>query len=329
LKVDSDVPDADSGSIQADSGSSSAVRDIQLIALAGPASAKSSELSGMAWHGDTLVLLPQYADKASAVYSLTRSEIQDYLDHKSATPLTPRAVPFFAQGLRDKIAGFEGFEAIAFSGDKVFLTIEADESSGMKGYLVSGTTDSLLQKILLDVDHLAPIPAQADIGNITDEALVILGEKLLTFYEANGKNVNPSPIAHAFNLDLAALPSLPFPNLEYRVTDATPPDADGRFWVINYFYPGDADSLKPATDPLSEKWAPNQEPREDGTVERLVQFQVSAQGVTLVDRAPLWIQVPKSKDSHNWEGIAPMGNGFLLVTNTYPTTLFGYVSLAP
>lgn len=314
--------------------SSGAARPVQMIPLAGPVAAKSSELSRLAWHGETLVLLPQYADKASqdgagAVYALTKVQIQDFLRGKTTTALAPRAVPFSAPSIRDKVPGFEGFESIAFSGERVFLTIESHDKTSMKGYLVAGTTDAALSQIQVDTDHIAPVSPQAPLGNMSEEALVIAGEKLFTFYEANGLNVNANPVAHQFNVALETQPSLPFPHLEYRVTDATPPDDQGRFWVINYFYPGDAAMLQPATDPLAQRWAPNLAPTHDGSVERLVQLQLTESGVALVDRAPIWLELGPSEATRNWEGIAPLGSGFLLVTDSHPQTLFGYVEAQP
>ncbi len=65
------------------------------------------------------------------------------------------------------------------------------------------------------------------------------GETLITLYEANGVDVNESPVAHRFNADLSVLDTVAFPNIEYRVTDATSVDENGRFWITNYYYPGD------------------------------------------------------------------------------------------
>jgi hypothetical protein len=313
---------------------SSAEQTVKLIALSGPASAKSAELSSLAWHGTTLILLPQYADTlnkdgSGGVYALPKEQIENYLQQKSARPLNPRVIPLSAPDLRKKVPGFEGFEAIAFSGDKVFLTIESHDKSAMKGYLVAGTTDPSLTRIDLDTEHLTPISPQAALGNMSDEAMIVDGQRILTFYEANGLNVNPTPIAHQFTADLSPQPDLPFPHLEYRVTDATPPDDQGRFWVINYLYPGETSLLKPAADSLGPKWAPNLQPSPSGSVERLVQLQITPRGIEIANRSPIWLVLPQNQASHNWEGIAPFNNGFLLVTDSYPQTLLGYVKAYP
>ena len=48
------------------------------------------------------------------------------------------------------IDGFEGFEAIAFDGQDVYLTLEADTKDGMRGYLVQGEIMLDLSEIVID-----------------------------------------------------------------------------------------------------------------------------------------------------------------------------------
>jgi hypothetical protein len=114
---------------------------ITVIPLTGPAAESISEISGMAWYNDNLILLPQYPSRfgsgEGAVFSLSKEDILAFLDNTQSTPLTPIEIPFVAPDI-DQIDGFQGFEAIAFSGDHVYMTIEANPSK-MMGYLVIGT----------------------------------------------------------------------------------------------------------------------------------------------------------------------------------------------
>lgn len=303
------------------------------IPLADPLPQPGAEISGMAWYGETLILLPQYPDFSlkegdGAVYALPKMDLLAYLDGTVAGPLQPIPVPFVAPGLADQIDGYEGYEAIAFLGDQAFLTIEADTASGMRAYLVSGQMAPDLSSLMLDAATLTEIPAQSDSANKSDEALLVAGDRLVTIYEANGAAVNPSPVAHLFDLGLAPAGTIPFPQVEYRITDATTLDGEGRFWATNYFFPGDTE-LRPATDPLAERygWGPTHTP--EGAVERLVEFQFTHAGIVLVDRAPIQLELPVDlfgAIGRNWEGVVRLDQrGFLLVTDTFPGTILAFV----
>jgi hypothetical protein len=120
------------------------------------------------------------------------------------------------------------------------------------------------------------------------------------------------------------LGTLPFPTVEYRVTDATELDDDGRFWVINYFFPGEL-ALRPSEDPIAAAYGEGPTHAARSGVARLLEMQVTAQGVTLVDRPPVQLELgPLSL--HNWEGIVRLEDrGFLLVTDKFPETILGFV----
>ncbi len=291
---------------------------VMLIPLTGPIGKPEAEISGLAWYSDTLILLPQYPARFGAgdgvLFAIPRQEIAAYLRGETTQPIQPAEIPLVAPGAA-KIAGFEGFEAIAFSEERVYLTIEANLGK-MVAYLVSGKIAPDLSQITLNSEPRARLAAQTGIANLSDEAILIAGESVITFYEANGAALNPQPTAHQFDLALTPQGSLPFPNLEYRLTDATALDATGRFWVINYFYPGDS-HLRPKTDPPA------------GGVERLLEYQFSANGLTRTDTPPLNLTL--AAEARNWEGIVRfeadgLAPGFLLATDKFPATLLGYAN---
>lgn len=298
------------------------------IPLAGPAAQANAEISGMAWSGDTLVLLPQYPERFGeedgAVFTIPKAEILAFLDGSSTQPITPRLIPFFAPGLQQKIKGFEGFEAIAFDGARVCMTIEASPGT-MIGYLVCGEVSPELAEIRLDTNTLAEIPPQAALENMSDETLLIAGERLATIYEANGANVNAAPVAHLFDFNLQAQGTISFPNIEYRITDATPPDASGRFWAINYFFTGDT-KLKPAADPLAARFGEGVTHAQTLSVERLVEFQFTESGIALADTPPIALELLANGDERNWEALARLDQrGFLLATDKFPETILAFV----
>ncbi len=337
LSPSSSTPIAPTETTRSDTATPPPVRDpaaevaVELIPVGRPLSDATSEISGMAWYGDTLILLPQYPDQYEdgRVFALAKSEILTYLDTGQPLRLEPELVAFDDGGLGDSIRGFEGFEAIAFAGNQFYVTIEASPSATtMMGYLVRGnvTNDGTLLMLTVEPSTLIELPSPTGIGNFSDEAIVIADDAILTFHEANGANVNPAPQARCFALtDLQPQTALTFPTLEYRLTDATPPDDQDRFWVINYLFPGDIPKVRPADDGFSAMYEQGATHAISSTVERLIEFQISADGITATDTAPLPLELLPGL-ARNWEGIARLdARGFLLVTDQFPTTLLGFV----
>jgi hypothetical protein len=299
---------------------------VELIQLAGAVADASAEVSGLAWHADLLILLPQYPERFGegdgALFALPKADILNYLDGKSTAPLTPTIIKLNAAGLKESIPNFQGYEAIGFHGDQIFMTIEAGEGADMHGYLVSGTIAE--NEIQLDTSKVVEIPLPIASENHTDEALIVTDDKVLTFYELNGADLNPQPAAQAFNFELVPEPSISLPQLEYRLTDAaiTP---DGKIWVINYFFSGDTDML-PKVDPLAQTFGEGSTHAKYDHVERLVELSYSESGITLTDTAP--IQMMLEEDARNWEGLVMLDQrGFLVATDKYPGTLLGFIAI--
>ena len=308
---------------------------VQLIPLAGPIDHPEAELSGLAWDRETLLLLPQYperftlstaADSDGAIFALSKSDILAYLDGKNNTPLNPRLIPIYAPGLKQKLSGYEGYESVLVSGERIYFTIETHQIGGMVGILLAGAFNEDHSEIHIDTGKLEDISAQAPISNFSEEALTLVNQQLITFYEANGAQVNPTPVAHLFDLLLDPQGVVLIPNLEYRITDATLADKQGRFWVINYFFPGDT-KIAPSVDPLKQKYGTPPAQDKSKIVERLVQLQWDEKQIKLADRPPIYLQLLPDDTARNWEGLALLNErGFLLVTDQYPATLFSFVS---
>lgn len=296
---------------------------------AGPPAGPNAEYSGLAWYGDWLILLPQYPGRFDggsdgALLALARADVLAYLDGTSTAPLAPRAVPFSAPGLAADVAGFEGYEAIAFDGERAYLTIEASPPGGMRGYLVAGDFAPDLSGLSLDPETLVEIPMPAQSGNKSYESLLLAGGQVLALYEANGLALSPEPAAVAFDLSLAPAGSVPFPRVEYRVTDATALDAGGRFWAINYFFPGEPE-LKPAVDPLAQQYGQGPTHTQYEYVERLIELEYTDSGIHLVDRPPIQLALI-ADEARNWEGIVRLDSrGFLIVTDKFPETILAFV----
>jgi hypothetical protein len=304
------------------------------IPLEGEITKRSAEISGLAWYGRDLVLLPQYPERFSvsddgALFVLSEEDILAYLAGERTEPLAPRRVSFVAPGIRKKIPGYEGYESVAFRGTRVYLTIEAGAGRDMTGYLVTGQVAPNGQAVILDPESLEPIPPQADLSNMSEEALVVDEDRAFTLYEANGEAVNPSPVAHVFREDGGA-GTIPFAALEYRVTDATSLDGEGRFWVLNTFFWGDRIKLRPQEDALRAMYGAGPTHEQYHSVERLVEYRFLKDRIERTMRPPIQLTLIDDLHPRNWEGLVRLAPyGFLLATDTYPETLLAFVPAEP
>jgi hypothetical protein len=320
------------------------------IDLAGPAADRLAEMSSLTRFGPDFVLLPQfpgrYHDLAAGVdeeattetaghlFALAESDVLAALDGGESSPLEPRAIPFTATAAVVGIPGFEGFEAIAFLEDQVFLTVESQtDEDGTKGWIVAGTFeldgDGRVSAIRLDERAPVAVPLPRDLDNMSLESLLVTEGGLLTFFEANGANVNPEPMDQRIGFDLALKDQVPFPVVEYRITDATEADAEGCFWAINYMFPGDAATLQPAEDAIAARWGEGPTHAQYDQVERLLELCYADGRLNLADRAPIQLQLVDAETSRNWEGIERLGErGFLLVTDKFPATILSFVPRA-
>jgi hypothetical protein len=299
-----------------------------LLPLGGPLQNKNAELSGLAWYGEHLVMLPQYPgwenDGAPCLYTVSKADILARLEHTTSEPLAPRCIRFDGGGLEKRIPGFEGYEAIAFAGDQAYLTVEANRRTG-KGFVVTGHLAPDLSVLKLEAASQVSLPLPSEVSNAGFEALVVSEDRVLALYEANGANVNRAPAAESFTRSLAPSGQLALPAIEYRVTDATSLDAAGRFWVVNYSFPGSANAYKPAADPLVARYGTGPTHAQKPQVERLIELQVKPSGIVLTDRPPLQLQL-SGEAARNWEGLVRLDErGFLLVTDKFPGTLLGFV----
>ncbi len=301
---------------------------VTLLPLGGPLQHRKAELSGLAWYGEQLVMLPQYPDwddaDAPCLYTVSKADVLARLDHTVSEPLSPRCIRFDSSGIEKHIPGFEGYEALQFAGDQAYLTVETRQST-RKGFLVTGRIAPDLSVLKLEASPQAALPLPSDVSNAGFETLVVGEDRVLAVYEANGANVNKAPAAESFTRALAPSGKLTLPAIEYRITDATTLDAAGRFWVMNYSFPGTSKAYKPAPDPLLARYGTGPTHAQLPQVERLIELQVQPTGIVLTDRPPLQLQLT-GEAARNWEGLVRLDErGFLLVTDTFPRTLLGFV----
>jgi hypothetical protein len=299
------------------------------IPLQGAAALPTTEISGLAWYGDDLILLPQFPRRMAAgdgaFLRLSREEITDFLDGVSAAPLQPRLLPIETPNLGGAIPGFDGFESILFVGDRVYVTVEAHLGGGrMMGWIMAGEVVNGGEGLRFDPAGAVSIQPQANLRNMSDEAILAIpdevdGFHLLTFYEANGRLVNPRPVAHRFTPDLIPLPAVPLASLEFRLTDVGEVDEEGRFWAINYFFTGEMALLFPR-----EQGGGQAGPTEP--VEQLVELRYTPEGIRRTETPPIRFTLRPDGRARNWEGLVTLeGRGFLVATDRHPQTILAFV----
>lgn len=301
------------------------------ISLAGGAERPEAEISSLAWHGRSLVLMPQYPSRfASAedghgsLLVLERDAIEAALDGEPDEPLNVRRVPLIAPELESAIPGFDGFEAIAFAGSRVFVTVESRrDDDDTIGWLVPGRVEGALERVVLEPSARVRLRAQNDLTNIGYESLFVSGDRLYAIYETNGE-VNPSPTVLVFDLEGRPLHELPIDRIEYRVTDATEVDGDGRFWVANYHWPGAL--WQTAECEITDQYGKGDSHARCRAVERLVEMVVTPEGVALTGRPPILLELIDDAHARNWEGLVRLpGRGFLVMTDEYPGSILAFV----
>jgi len=309
------------------------------IALEGPCADATSELSGLAWDGDALVLLPQFPDRLSdpALFVIERREIADAL--AAPHPVEPRAVPLELDGLVEAIDGYEGFEAIAIDGDTVTLAIEVREApTWMRGVLVHGVilrgADGGMTGVQIDASTAIDLPAPAPIANKAYEAIVDVEGGTLALFELTTPRFVEGPSGRwvadaAFDHAPDAVTPIEVAPIVGRWTDATTIDADGRFFVVNYVWPGDAAIRDDAVDDaLARAWGIGASHLTSDAIERVVELHFDGHRVTQVERAPTWIALDADEGPRNWEGIARWSDdAVVLVTDRFPGTRLAVVPL--
>lgn len=306
--------------------------DVFEFKLIGTVANSSSEISGLDWFGEKLFLLPQFPFEMSAndeygfLYFINKSDILNVLNSDGDNELFYSQVKLFAEGLEEFNSWGSGYEAIAFNNDTVYLAIESLEGGETAGYIVMGKYFEADEKIILDKSTLVKINQTVEIFNFSEETLLLHDGKIISIYEANGKNVNPNPVANVLDLSLSEPRLFEIDNLEYRITDASRVDSTNNFWVINYLWPGDYDKLNPADDIIITKFGVGNSHKNSASVERLINLQILDQKIVIGEKNPVYLQLQADGESRNWEGLAKLDDlGFLMVTDKFPKTILAFI----
>lgn len=290
------------------------------IQLEGDIAERKLEASGLTWYNDNLIILPQFPHKwdnefDGAIYFIPKESIESYLRGENRNPIKGEKISFIADGL-DEIGKRwgSGYEAITFVGDTCYVSIESVKSGESTSFIVKGKINFKEKIITLNSDSKIELKSQTGIHNMGEETIVANNGSVFSIHEANGENVNKSPTAIKLSGSLNVEEKIPFPNVEYRITDATSVDLIGKFFAINYFYPGEFEKLKPN---LSEE-------EKDKAIEQILEFQILDDKIIRTTKSPIVISKGKNEKGSNWEGIVKFNDGFLIITDMFPETVLAY-----
>jgi len=306
------------------------LEEVEVIPLKLPdrISAASFEYSGMGWFGDYMVLLPQYPEgkdfsRKPNLFAIAKQDLLAAITDPDLE-LPVRDIPIENSDLRSVIKGFEGFESILFVDQNVYMTIESRAGDPMMGYLIRGVVNGDLESITLDVNSIVELRPLSSELNATFEGMTYWNGSLYVMYEHNSMRNVKQPVAYQINPDLENIREIPFPVINYRITDATISDVDGKFWVMNYFFPGDT-HLAVDQDSLVEEYGEGKTHAENDPVERLVQLRIENDQISRIDQPPTYLQLLDNDIARNWEGLVMLDNlGFLLITDSFPGSVLGF-----
>ncbi len=298
------------------------------IPLSGKISERSSEISGLCWYGDKLIILPQYPNKFGTdfgkIFYITKNRLNKFLSGKDTSKIETNYFSINLEGFENLFSLGSGFEAITIKNDTAFFSIENLSFGKTESILLKGIIDNDKKEISLIKNSIVKDPINLDIHNISDESILHFNNIVIPIYEVYGKNLNTNPKVAIFNTNLEFIKEIKFPPIEYRLTDVTSVDNEGKFWAINYFYPGDNSKLEPSKDYLIERFGIGHSHFNSDPIERLVEFQIIENEIIIVNQAPIYLRLMKG-NSRNWEGIARFNDGFLIATDTFPETILAFV----
>lgn len=274
------------------------------------------EFSGLAaWGEDRVLLLPQY--KPGLLYAFTK-DIMDRKGTIDTLPLHTLPMPD-ADALRSLIeerkgpGSYEGWEALLVAGNALYLSIETgddcDEAYLIKGYLTA-TEARLDLGTLLALPKPRPTRQAANVHNAGFESLALTPDgKLMAIFEYNhldGEGFAPYLIDTASFALWGRAQGGP---LHFRATDAV--FTGDTLFVLNFWWRGDH-KIYDIPQTLIE-WGDTISTSEQD-YGRIVYGKYDPVAKKVSAWRP-WGRLPYESRA-NWEGICPMGKGFLLVTDS-------------
>ncbi|MFL3013635.1 MAG: hypothetical protein ACJZ19_03580 [Candidatus Neomarinimicrobiota bacterium] len=297
-----------------------------MLKISGPMKNSDEEISGMDWYNNTLILLPENLN--GYAFAIKKADLDQRIMNGDTSKINPKKINLNTPNYKKLIPGFDSFEAIAFRGYEVYLTIEIRFPDSMSCLLARGHIDDQTLDITIPEQNLTKIDVPAFVDNMSYESLVIDNDRIIALFEANGDSLIKDPYATSIISTGNDILKYKTSSINYRIADATRVDDNNCFWAINYFFPGEREILKPGNDILSSKYGKGLSHSKSERVERLVEYKIHNKKVLLTNTPPIEIKLEGDKTSRKWEAIAKYEDkGFLLATDKYPKpyTLFAYL----
>ena len=243
-----------------------------MLKIDGPMKNSDEEISGMDWYYDNLILLPENLN--GYAFAIKKPEIDSRIDKSDTTAIKPQKIKFNTPNYKNTIPGFDSFEAIAFRGYEVYVTIEIKFDNSMSCLLARGHIDNRSLEITIPEQTLTTLDVPSYVDNMSFESLVLNKDRIIALFEANGDSLVDNPYALSINLSGKDINKHKMSSINYRIADATKVDDKNRFWAINYFFPGDKKTLKPSTDILSARYGNGLTHSLSRRVERLIEYKI-------------------------------------------------------
>lgn len=213
-------------------------------------SSVNEEFSGMALWNNRVYLEPQYGDHKETkldgdfnIYSIAADSINRVITSKDTALSAYRILKVLnLDKLPDSVKKYyEGFEAITFTKNQVYLSIETYDKYDYC-FLLKGSVDTVNNQIHIDPNNFATLKRSLYIENAGFESVTYLSKenKLLAMYEFNAAAKGNT----GFLIDTAFKhrpEKIETPFMYFRITDITANQND-EVYGINYFYNGDYNS---------------------------------------------------------------------------------------
>ena len=296
------------------------------IKISGLMADRKQEISGMDWYKDNLFLLPENLN--GYIFSIKKEEIDARINKADTSAVTPNKIRFNTPDYKTTIPGFDSFEAIAFRGYEVYISIEIRFPDSMGCLLARGHINEKTREITIPEQTLTPFEVPTFVDNMSYESLIIKKDRVYALFEANGDSLINNPYVLSVNVSGNDIKKHPTSSINYRIADATRIDQNNRFWAINYFYPGDKKILKPGKDFFISEYGEGPTHSRSERVERLVEYKISNNRVVHTNSPHIELALEGEKTSRKWEALARYEDrGFLIATDKYPTTILAYIPL--
>ena len=111
----------------------------------------------MDWYGDNLILLPENLN--GYLFSIHESELDSRIHGRDTSAILPKKIKFLTPNYDNILPGFDSFEAIAFRGFEVYLTLEIRFPDSMGAALARGHIDENTLDVIITEQNLIELAA--------------------------------------------------------------------------------------------------------------------------------------------------------------------------